>query len=91
MERMRIGSWNVRTMNQGKLDIMKREMERTGVDLMGIIEIKWMGKGHFMSDTYEVYYCGRDTLRRNGVAFICTDEIRRCVMGFNPVACNASQ
>ena len=50
-ERMRIGTWNVRTMNQGKLDIMKREMERTGVKLMGINEMRWMGMGHFMSDT----------------------------------------
>ena len=85
-EKMRIGTWNVRTMNLGKLDIMKREMERTGVELMGISEMRWTGMGHFMSDDYEVYYCGQETLRRNGVAFICTDEIRRCVMGFNPVS-----
>ena len=85
-EKMRIGTWNVRTMNQGKLDIMKREMERTGVELMGISEMRWTGMGHFLSDDYEVYYCGQETLRRNGVAFICTDEIRRCVMGFNPVS-----
>ena len=82
-EKMRIGTWNVRTMNQRKLDIMKREMERTGVEIMGISEMRWTGMGHFMSDDYEVYYCGQDTLRRNGVAFICTDEMRRCVMGFN--------
>ena len=85
-EKMRIWTWNVRTMNQGKLDIMKREMERTGVERMGISEMRWTGMGHFMSDDYEVYYCGQETLRRNGVAFICTDEIRRCVMGFNPVS-----
>ena len=85
-EKMRIGTWNVRTMNQGKFDIMKREMERTGVELMGISEMRWTGMGHFMSDDYEVYYCGQETLRRNGVAFICTDEIRRCVMGFNTVS-----
>ena len=85
-EKMRIGTWNVRTMNQGKLDIMKREMERNGVELLGISEMRWTGMGHFMSDDYEVYYCGQETLRRNGVAFKCTDEIRRCVMGFNPVS-----
>ena len=85
-EMMRIGTWNERTMNQGKLDIMKRDMERTGVDLVGITEMRWTGMGHFMSDEYEVFYCGQDTLRRNGVAFICTDEIRRCFMGFNPVS-----
>ena len=55
-------------------------MERTGVELMGISEMRWTGMGHFMSDDYEVYYCGQETLRRNGVAFICTDEIRRCVI-----------
>ena len=41
--------------------------------------------GHFKSDNHEVYYCGQDAQRRNGVAFICTDEIRRCVLGFDPV------
>ena len=81
---MRIGIWNVRTMKQGKLVIMKREMERTGVEIMG--EMRWTGMGLFMSDEYEVYYCGQETLRRNGVAVKCTDEIRRCVMGFNPVS-----
>ena len=75
-EKMRIGTWNVRTMNQGKLDIMKREMEM----IMGISEMRWTGMGHLMSDDYEVYHCGQETLRRNGVAFICTDEIRRCVI-----------
>ena len=48
--------------------------------------MKLTGMGHFKSDKYEVYYCGQDAQRRNGVAFICTDEIRRCVMGFNPVS-----
>ena len=116
-ERMIIGTWNVRTMSQGKLDIMKREsererdrerererererkrererereLERTGVERMGISEMRWTRMGHFMSDEYEVYYCGQDTLRRNGVVlrrngvvFICTDEIRRCVMDSTP-------
>ena len=82
---MIIGTWNVRTMNQGKLDIRTREMERTGVERMGISEMRWTGMGHFMPNEYEVYYCGQETLRRNGVAFICTDEILRCFMGFNPV------
>ena len=68
-EVMRIGTWNVRSMNQGKLDIVKREMERTGVHMMGVSEMKWTGMGHFKTDDYEVYYCGQDTRRRNGVAF----------------------
>ena len=53
-ERMRIGTWNVRTMNQGKLDIMTRGMVRTGVGRMGISEMRWTGMGHLMSDEYEV-------------------------------------
>ena len=73
-------------MNQGKLDIVKREMERIDVNLLGVSEMKWTGMGNFKSDNHEVYYCGQDTQRRNGVAFICTDEVRRCVMGFNPVS-----
>ncbi|KAI0241965.1 Craniofacial development protein 2, partial [Lamellibrachia satsuma] len=73
-------------MNQGKLDIVKREMERTGVHMMGVSEMKWTGRGHFKSDDYEVYYCGQDTRRRNGVAFICTDELKRCVLGFNTIS-----
>ena len=68
------------------MDIMKREMERSGVERMGISEMRWTWMGHFISDGYEVYYCGQETLRRNGVAFICTNEIRRCVMGFNPLS-----
>ena len=75
----------MRSMNQGKLDVVKREMERIYVNLLGVSEMKWTGMGHFKSDNHEVYYCGQDAQRRNGVASICTDEIRRCVMGFNPV------
>ena len=84
-ERMRIGTWNVRTMNNGNLEVIKREMARTDVDLLGISEMKWTRMGHFTSDEYEIYYSGQETLKRNGVAFICNNEIRRCVLGFNPV------
>ncbi|KAI0234727.1 Craniofacial development protein 2, partial [Lamellibrachia satsuma] len=54
---MRIGTWNVRSMNQGKLDIVKREMERTGVHMMGVSEMKWTGMGHFKTDDYELKRC----------------------------------
>ena len=84
-ERMRIGTWNVRTMNNGNLEVVKREMARTRVDLLEISEMKWTGMGHFTSYEYEIYYSGQETLKRNGVAFICNNEIRRCVLGFNPV------
>ena len=59
---------------------------RIDENLLGVSEMKWTGMGHVKSDNHEVYYCGQDAQRRNGVAFICTDEIRRCVMGFNPVS-----
>ena len=85
-KKLRIGTWNVRSMSQGKLDIVKREMERIDVNLLAVSEMKWTGMGHFKSDNHEVYYCGQDAQRRNGVAFICKDEIRRCVMGSNPVS-----
>ena len=65
---MRIGTWNVRSMNQGKLDIVKREMERIDVNLLGVSEMKWTGMGHFKSDNHEVYYSGQDAQRRSGVA-----------------------
>ena len=47
--------------------------------------MKWKGMGHFRSDEHALYYCEQDTLRRNGVVFICNNKLRRCVMGFNPV------
>ena len=65
----------MRSMNQGKLDVVKREMERIDVNLLGVSEMKWTGMGHFKSDNHEVYYCRQDAQRRNGVAFICTDEM----------------
>ena len=61
-------------------------MERIDVNLLGVSEMKRTGIGHFTSDNHEVYYCGQDAQRRHGVAFICAYEIRRCVMGFNPVS-----
>ena len=70
-KKIRIGTWNVRSMNQGKLDIVKREMERNDANLLGVREMKWTGMGHFKSDIHEVNYCGQDAQRRNGVAFKC--------------------
>ena len=85
-ENMIIGTWNVRSTNQRKLDIVKREMKRIDVNLLGVSEMKWMGMGHFKSNNHEVYYCGQDAQRRNGVAFVCTEEVKICVWGFNPVS-----
>ena len=61
-----IGIWNVRSMNQGKLEMVKQEMARVNVDILGISELKWTGMGEFNSDNHYIYYCGQESLRRNG-------------------------
>ena len=65
-----IGTWNVRSMNQGKLEVVKQEMARVNVDILGISELKWTGMGEFNSDDHYTYYSGHESLRRNGVAII---------------------
>ena len=57
-------------MNQGKLEVVKQEMARVNVDILGISELKWTGMGEFNSDDHYIYYCGQDSLRRNGVAIM---------------------
>ena len=56
-----IGTWNVRSMNQGKLEVVKQEMARVNVDILGISELKWTGKGEFNSDDHYIHYCGQDS------------------------------
>ena len=63
-----IGTWNVKSMNQGKLEVVKQEMARVNIDILGISELKWMGMGKFNSDDHYIYYCGQKSLRRNEVA-----------------------
>ena len=63
-----IGTWNVRSMNQGKLEVVKQEMARVNVNILRINELKWTGMSEFNSDDYYIYYCGQESLRRNGVA-----------------------
>ena len=63
-----IGTWNVRSMNQGKLEVVKQEMARVNINILGIRELKWTGMGEFNSDDHYIYYCGQKSLRRNGVA-----------------------
>ena len=65
-----IGIWNVRSMNQGKLAVVKQEMARVNVDILGISELKWTGMGEFNSDDHYIHYCGQESLRRNGVAIV---------------------
>jgi len=63
-----IGTWNVRSMNQGKLELFKQEMTRVNINILGIRELKWTGMGEFNSDDHNIYYCGQESLRRNRVA-----------------------
>ena len=63
-----IGTWNVRSLNQGKLEVVKQEMARVNMDILGISELKWTGMGEFKSGDHYIYYCGQESLRRNGVA-----------------------
>ena len=70
-----VGTWNVRSMNQGKLEVVKQEMARVNIDILGIRELKWTGMGEFNSDDHIIYYCGQETLRRNGVAIIVNKRV----------------
>ena len=65
-----MGTWNVRSMNQGKLDVVKQKTARVNINIPGISELNWMGMGEFNSDNHYIYYCGQESLRRNGVALI---------------------
>ena len=62
-------------MNQGKLDVVKQEMARVNIDTLGISELKWTGLGEFNSDDLYIYYCGQESLRRNGVALIVNKRV----------------
>ena len=62
-------------MNQGKLDVVKKEMERVNVDILGISELKWTGMCEFNSDDHYFYYCGQESLRRNGVAIMVNKRV----------------
>ena len=78
-----IGTWNVRFMNQGKLEVVKQEMARVTVDILGISELKWTGMGEFNSDDHYIYYCRQESLRRNGVAIMVNKRVRNAVLGCN--------
>ena len=79
-----IGTWNVRSTNQGKLEVVKQELPRVNIDILGISELKWTGMGKFNSDNHYIYYCGQKSLRRNGVAIIINkrvqNAVRRCCL-----------
>ena len=71
-----IGTWNVRSMNQGKLEVIKQEMARVNVDILGISELKRTGMGEFNSDDHYIYYCWQESLRRNGIAIIVNKNLK---------------
>ena len=70
-----VGTWNVRSMNQGKLEVVKQEMARVNVDILESRELKWTGMGDFNSDDHYIYYCGQEPLRRKGVAIIVNKTV----------------
>ena len=71
-----IGTRNVRSMNQGKLEVVKQEMARVNIDILGLSELKWMGMGKFNSDDQCIYYCGQESLRGNGVAIMVNRSLK---------------
>ena len=77
------GTWNVRSMNQGKLEVVKQEMARVNIDTLGISELKWTGLGEFNSDDHYIYYCRKESHRRNEVALIVNKRVQNAVLGCN--------
>ena len=70
-------------MNQGKLEVVKQEMARVNINILGISELKWTGMGEFNADDHYIYYCGQESLRRNGVAIMVNKRVRNTVLGCN--------
>jgi len=70
-------------MNQDKLEVVKQEMIRVNIDILGISELRWTGIGAFNSDDHYVYYCGQESLRRNGVAIMVNKRVQKAVLGCN--------
>ena len=70
-------------MNQGKLEVVKQEMARVNMDILGISKLRWTGMGEFNSDDHYIYYCGKESLRRNGVAIILNKRVQIAVLGCN--------
>ena len=70
-------------MNQGKLEVVKQEMTRVNIDILGVSKLKWTGMGEFNSDDHYIYYCGQESLRRNGVAIMVNKGVQNAVLGCN--------
>ena len=78
-----IGTWNVRSMNQGKLEVVKQEMARVTMDILGISELKWTGMGEFNSDDHYIYYAWQESPKRNRVAIIVNKRVQNAVLECN--------
>ena len=78
-----IETWNVRSINQGKLEVVKQERSRVNIDILGISKLKWTGMGEFNSDDHYIHYFGQESLRRNGVALIVNERAQNAVLGCN--------
>ena len=76
-----IGIWNVRCMNQGKLEVVKQEMAKMNIGILGISKLKWTGMGEFNSDGHYIYYYGQEFLRRNGVTL--NKRVQNAVLGYS--------
>ena len=81
------GACNVRSMNQGKLDVVKQEMARVSINILGISELKWIGMGDFNSGDHYNYYCGQESLKRNGVALRVNKRVQNAILGCNIKNC----
>ena len=78
-----IGTGNVRSMNQDKLEVVEQEKARVNIDILGNSELRWTGMSEFNSDDHYTYYCGQESLRRNGVAIIVNKRVQNAVLGCN--------
>ena len=78
-----IETWNARPMNQGKLEVIKQEMARVNIDILGVSELRWTGMGEFNSDDHYIYYYGQESLRRNRIFIIVNKRILNAVLGCN--------
>ena len=75
VDRSKVQCWKIRSMIQGKLEVVKQEMARLNIDILGISELKWTGMSEFNSDDHYIYYCGQESFRRNGVAPIVNKRV----------------
>ena len=78
-----IGTWNIKYTNQSKLEVVKQEMARVNIDILGISELKWTGMGEFNSDDHYIYYCGQESLRKHGVTIMVNKRVQNAVLVCN--------